>query len=268
MSRMGRRAKAKRTKQIVFGTIAFLFVAIIVSGAGYYVMTRPKPLNATNMCPANGPIGQYVILIDKTDPLTFTQKAALEVVVKQLVDKRVPQGYLVSVFALGANYKENAEPVVELCNPGNDAGKDENTSNLRRLRQQYEKKFAQPLKAQIDNLIATESAKISPIFEMLQIVAINGFRKHNINGERRLLVISDMLHNTEELSMFKERPEFSTLFDSAYGRRIQLDLGGVEVELHYLMNYPQFQTKRNAKFWEDYFEKAGAHVVDVRPLEG
>jgi len=42
----------------------------------------------------------------------------------------------------------------------------------------------------------------------------------------------------------------------------------VEVELHYLMNAPQLQTKRNLKFWEDYFNKAGARIVAVRPLEG
>lgn len=268
MARIGRRAKAKRTKQIILGTSLFLFVAVVIAGAGYFALSRPKPLNALNMCPADGPTGHYVILLDKTDPLTFTQKAALEVFVKDLIEKRVPEGNLISVFALGADYKENAEPVVELCNPGTEAGKSESTSNLRKLRQRYEQKFAQPLKAQIDKLIAIEPAKTSPIFEMLQLVAINGFRKNSTTGEQRLIVISDMLHNTGELSMFKQQLDFSAFHDSAYGKRTQVDLQGVSVELHYLMNYPELQTKRNAFFWEGYFEKAGAHVVDVRPLEG
>lgn len=268
MSRMGRRAKARHTKQLVLGTLAFSFVALVILGAAYYAITRPKPLDKVNMCPADGPIGQYVILLDKTDPLTFTQKAALDVVVKELVEKRVPQGYLVSVFALGENYRETSEPVVELCNPGTGAEKDERTSNLKRLRQRYEQKFAEPLKAQINNLLSAKPAATSPIFEMFQLVAINGFRKHGINGERRLLVISDMLHNTDELSMFKQQPGFANFLDSDYGRRRQLDLHGVDVELYYLMDYPQLQTRRNAKFWEDYFNNAGARIAAVRPLEG
>jgi hypothetical protein len=268
MPRIGRRAKAKRTKQIILGTGFLLLVLGIASGAAYYAFTRPKPLSVANMCPADGPTGHFVLLLDKTDPLTFTQRAALEVFVKDLIEKRVPEGSLVSVFALGADYKESAEPVVELCNPGTEAGKSENTSNLKKLRQQYEQKFAQPLKRQIDKLVATEAGQTSPIFEMLQLVAINGFRKNNTTGERRLIVISDMLHNTDELSMFKERLDLQTFYDSPYAKRVHLDLRGVNVELHYLMNYPQLQTKRNAVFWEGYFDKAGARVIDVRPVEG
>lgn len=268
MARLGRRARAKRTKHIVLGTGLFLFVAAVAAGAAYFALSRPNPLNALNMCPAAGPAGHYVVLLDKTDPLTFTQKAALEVFVKELIEKRVPEGKLVSVFALGSDYKQNAEPVVELCNPGTGAGKDETTSNPRKLRERYEQQFAQPLKAQIDKLIAIESSKTSPIFEMLQLVAINGFRKNATQGEHRLIVISDMLHNTDELSMFKQQFDFAAFHDSAYGKRTQVDLQGVSVELHYLMNYPQLQTRRNAAFWESYFEQAGARVVDVRPVEG
>ena len=46
------------------------------------------------------------------------------------------------------------------------------------------------------------------------------------------------------------------------------ELRDVEVELHYLMNTPHLQTNRNLQFWIDYFNKAGARIVAVRPLEG
>jgi hypothetical protein len=103
---------------------------------------------------------------------------------------------------------------------------------------------------------------------MLQLVGINAFRKHDVKGERRLIIISDMLHNTPQFSMYRGPVDYETFAASKYGRKAQLELRDVEVELHYLINNPQLQTKRNLKFWEDYFIKAGAQIVAVRPMEG
>lgn len=267
MAKLGRRAKQRRMMDIIFGTLALLVVGAIVGGAAYYMSTRPKEL-MPNMCPANGPIGHYVLLVDKTDPLTFTQKQAFSVILSELVEKRVPEGVLLSVFVLGEDFKDNATPIVELCNPGNGSGKSELTSNLNRLRKQYEERFVGPLLKQSDALVSAQSAKYSPIFEMLQLVGINAFHKHDVKGERRLIVMSDMLQNTPQFSMYKGAVDFSAFAESNYGKKTQLELRDVEVELHYLMNAPQLQTKRNLKFWEDYFSKAGARIVAVRPLEG
>ena len=119
-----------------------------------------------------------------------------------------------------------------------------------------------------ESLVATQPAKWSPIFEMLQLVGINGYRKQDVKGERRLIVMSDMLQNMPEFTMYKGPVEYSAFAASDYGKKAQSELTDVSVELHYLMNSPQLQTKRNLKFWEDYFLKAGARIVAVRPLEG
>jgi len=34
------------------------------------------------------------------------------------------------------------------------------------------------------------------------------------------------------------------------------------------VNTPALQTRRNLKFWEDWFDRAGARIVRVDPLEG
>jgi hypothetical protein len=267
MAKLGRRAKQRRTMEIIFGTLALLVVGVIISGAAYYMSTRPKEL-MPNMCPSDGPLGHYVLLVDKTDPLTFTQKQAFSVILRELVEKRIPEGYLLSVFVLGEDFKENAAPIVELCNPGNGSDKSELTANLKKLRRQYEERFVEPLLKQSDALLSAQSAKASPIFEMMQLVGINAFRKQDVKGERRLIVMSDMLHNTVQFSMYRGAVDYVAFADSNYGKKTQLELRDVEVELHYLMNTPQLQTKRNLKFWEDYFSKAGARIVAVRPLEG
>lgn len=268
MAQLGRRARQRRTKEIVLGTFALLVVGAILVGAVYYMLSRPKGLNPQTMCPAGGPTGHFVLLVDKTDPLTFTQKQAFSVTLRELIEKRIPEGYLLSVFVLGEEFKENATPLVELCNPGTGSGKSEFTANLKKLRQQYEQKFIEPLLKQSDVLVSTQPAKASPIFEMLQLVGINAIRKNEVKGERRLVIMSDMLHHTHQFSMYKGLVDYPSFSSTDYGKKMQLELRDVDVEIHYLMNTPQLQTKRNLKFWADYFNKAGARIVAVRPLEG
>ena len=268
MATLGRRAKKRRRNDYLLGAGIFSIILAVVVGFIYHAMTRPKALNPETLCPAGGPQGHYVLLIDKTDPLNFTQKQAFSVVLKEFIEKKVPEGYLVSVFALGEDFKENATPLVELCNPGDGSNKSEFDANPQKLKAQYHSKFAGPMMKLSESLVATQSAKWSPIFEMLQLVGINGFRKQDVNGERRLIVMSDMLQNMPQFTMYKGPVEYSAFAASDYGKKAQPELTDVSVELHYLMNSPQLQTKRNLKFWEDYFNKAGARIVAVRPLEG
>lgn len=268
MTQIGRRARQRQTKAIALGTLAILFVVGVVAGVTYFMMTRPESLDKVTLCPAKGPTGHYVLLVDQTDPLTFTQKEAFTVTLKELVEKRIPVGYLLSVFVLGENFKDNAKPLVELCNPGTGQDKSEFTANIGQLKRQYQDGFLSPLLNQSEALMALQPAKSSPIFEMMQLVAINGFRKHDVKGEQRLIVMSDMLHNTPQFTMYKGPVDYPSFASSTYGQKAQLELRGVKVEIHYLMNTPQLQTKRNLKFWEDYFDKAGARIVTVRPLEG
>jgi hypothetical protein len=49
---------------------------------------------------------------------------------------------------------------------------------------------------------------------------------------------------------------------------MRLELPGVDVEVHHLLNYPKLQTRRLMEFWEAYFGRAGARIVAVRPMEG
>jgi hypothetical protein len=268
MATLGKRAKQRQRNELIQGASILLTVLAVIAGATYYTMNRPQPLNALTLCPSGGPRGHYVLLVDKTDPLNFTQKEAFSVIIKELIERNVPEGYLLSVFALGEDFTENATPLVELCNPGDGTGKSEFTANLTHLKNQYQSKFAAPMLGLSESLLATQPAKWSPIFEMLQLVGLNGYRKHGVRGERRLIIMSDMLQNTPQFSMYKGPVEYSTFAASDYGKKAQPELYGVSVELHYLMNSPQLQTKRNLKFWEDYFAKAGAHIVAVRPMEG
>lgn len=267
MAVLGKRARRRRNMLMIGGIALLTIASAVVATVAYITLRREPPLDA-RMCPAAGPAGHYVALIDTTDPLSFTQKQAYSVIFRELVERNTPEGYLLSVFVLGENFEAFAKPVVELCNPGSGADKSELTANLRRLRQQYEDRFLKPLLDEGDRLASTQSAKASPVLEMLQLVALNGFRKENIQGERRLILVSDMLHNTPQFSMYRGTPDYKAFSETTYGQKMRLDLPSTKVELHYLINAPKLQTRQNLQFWEEHFNKAGARIVAVRPMEG
>jgi hypothetical protein len=239
-----------------------------LGGAAYYLFTREPGLDRGTLCPRTGPTAHTVLLVDKTDPLNFNQRQAFLRLLQDLVDRRIAPGHLISVFVLGEDIREGATPLVELCNPGSAEGKSALTANVRKLELQFRERFREPLLEQADALVSTTPARSSPLLEMLQLVSINGFRKHAASGPRRLIIVSDMLHKTSEYSMYQGIAEFERFAASDYGRKTGAELSGVEVEIHHVLHYPKLQTPRQIEFWNAYFTRSGARMVVVRPLEG
>ena len=270
MAKRRRHARRAHNKSIFWGVVVVTFVCLVVAGVVYMQVTAKAGLNKVTLCPADGPQGHFVLLVDTTDPLNFTQKQAFSVTVRDIIEKRVPAGYLLSIFVLGEDFKASAEPLLELCNPGSGADQSALTGNPKKLRQQYVQKFVEPMLKQSEALISTTSAKSSPILEMVQLVGINAMRKHDVKGERRLIILSDMLHNTPQFSMFRSPIDYNymSFAATAYGKKTQIDLGGTDVELLYLLHTPHLQTRKNLAFWEEHFKKSGGRVVAVQPLEG
>ncbi|MGD7037239.1 hypothetical protein [Methylotuvimicrobium buryatense] len=265
-----RRKKKKSETSYIIGGVFLIFVTLIVAGALalYHIENKNIELDNLTLCPSSGPTGHLVILVDKTDPLNFTQKKSFQVLLEEIISNKIGPGELVSVFSLGEDYKSTAEPLISICNPGDARDKSELTSNIKRLVDRYENQFRLPMLQLAKELTSQEPAKLSPILEMIQLVSINGFRASGVDGPRRLILVSDMLHHTPNYSMYKNGYEYKKFLDTDYGRKMNVDLAGVQVELHYVLNTPKYQTRKHLKFWEDYFSNAGAHIVLVRPLEG
>lgn len=265
-----RKKKNKNDAFYIIGSVLLIISTIIIAGglSLYYLNNKGNEINSVTLCPSSGPSGHLVILVDKTDPLNFTQKKSFQVLLEEIISTKVEPGELVSVFALGEDHKATAEPLINLCNPGDAKDKSELTSNIKRLVDRYENQFRLPMLKLSQELTSQEPANYSPILEMIQLVSIDGFRKESVNGPRRLVLISDMLHHTPNYSMYKNNYDYKKFLDTDYGRKMNVDLAGVQVELHYVLNTPKYQTRKHLKFWEDYFSNAGARIILVRPLEG
>lgn len=267
--RRSRARERRRRKEILAGVAIFCVVIAIFVAAGWFVLSREPGLDKLTLCPAKGPVGHVVLLVDRTDPFNFTQKQAFIRRVDELVLQDLKPGELLSVFVLGENYRDTPKPVFEMCRPGDGAEQDPLTGNPQRQEDRFRRQFREPMLAVADSLLAAEAAHASPILEMLQMVSINGFRRHTVKGSKRLILVSDMLHNTSEFSLYQApQPDYAAFAKTPYATKTQTRLDDVEVELDYLMNRPKLQTRRQLKFWEDLFANYGARIVKVWPLEG
>ncbi|MCQ4260977.1 MULTISPECIES: hypothetical protein [Pseudomonadaceae] len=268
---MARRSKLAQKKHNI--AIAMMVAAVItmiaIGGAiAYLYMGRDEPVDSVTLCPAPGPEGHTVLLVDNTDPMNFIQRQAMTQRLKEAADKLVPEGHMVSVFVLGESFTDNAMPIFEKCNPGTGEGKNSLNSNPKRIKKRFVDEFQGPLVRLRDQVVLDTPSDRSPIFEMLHLLSINGFSRIDAQGPRTLIIFSDMLQHMPEFSMFKALPEFKAFRESTYGRKSQARLEGVEVHLNYLLNHPKLQTNKQASFWEQYFDNSGAHLVSVKAFEG
>lgn len=261
-------ARKRRARNVAIGIGAIVFFLAAIGGSIWYFVTRDPGLDRQTLCPTDGARGHTVLLVDKTDPLNFNQKHAFLRLLEELVDRRIAPGELVSVFVLGEDFRDGAKPLVEVCNPGSGEGRSELTANVSKLNAQYRKRFREPLLGEADALVSHAPAKSSPLLEMLQLVSLNGFRKHAVDGPKRLIVVSDMLHKSPQYSMYQGIGDFDSLAATEYGRRMRAEMPGVEVEIHHVLNYPRLQNRQQLDFWQAYFSGAGARIVAVRPMEG
>lgn len=261
-------AKKSGSGDLVKIVAAATFIFVVFGAVSYHLYTKPKSADKTTLCPADGPLGHIVVLVDNTDPYSFIQREAFIQALTSLSEEVVPEGHLLSVFSLGEDFEKNAKPLFEKCNPGTSDAKSEITANIKRIDKLFHDSFKDPILKLEEVLLTEVQAKYSPVFEMIQLASINGFRAKNVKGPKKLLIFSDMLPNTPDFSMFKGIPDYKSFSSSSYGERSKTDLSGVKVEIHYLMKYPKLQTMKQLNFWEEYFEDVGARLARVSPMEG
>ena len=267
MARQTKSQKRKTRNNILFSLFFFSLVVAGIGAAVWWNLQRKPGLDPVTLCPAEGPIGQRVVLIDRTDPFNLAQKTSLDIFIKNLVDT-TPSGQLLSVYVLGDDFQANTKPLFELCNPGDGQEKSELTANLKALKQQYIKHFIEPMLSVTEGMMNVPSAKESPILEMLQLVNLNSIQKQKIKGEVRLYVLSDMLQNSKSLTMYGKSVPFETYASSYAASKLFVDFSQVNVEVHLVNSSPRTLNPMLLDFWKAYFEKAHVKSLSFHALAG
>lgn len=201
-----------------------------------------------------------VLLVDKTDPLDAIQSRTLGNVIAAIRD-RLRRGERLTVVVMGENGRPEPVRAFDLCSPGK--GRDANFlyENDRLMQAKYEERFGAPLEMLLAELQKGGSASRSPIMEAIRdITSTPGFSA--AVPERRLILISDLLQNTEAYSHYHS---VSTSAAMAYATEVMPALAGAAVEVVYLLRpgAKHLQGDRHLAFWRDYFRLAGAERVTI-----
>jgi len=266
----GRAQRTRRADRIGIWLIAVAVVAFIVLfGASYHFERTSVRRDAASLCLSSGPRGLTVVLLDRTDFLTAPQREDLRRRLHALAES-VPVDAAFSVYSVGPTAAGLLEPAFQRCNPGRGDDANPLIANPRRLRERWERGFAQPVAAAVDALLQPQNEPQSPIMESIQSVGIAAFGNTPVAIPRHLIVVSDMLQHTRELSQYNGAPDFAHLRDTAYYRKVATDLDGVDVTILYLRRDGQHarQGKDHIRFWQQYFEAMGATLSRVIALQG
>jgi len=229
------------------------------------------PIDPETLCPKDGePLEYWSVLIDGSDPLSPTQKTFVNKYLQQL-QHEIPKHARYSLFVITDPELKAVEPLLSLCNPGDGSDASFFNANPRELARRWQERFADPLAEVVLKGLDEPPSPTSPIIEMMVAVAVASFPipTHGQAPRRRLIVVSDMLQNSTQLSHYQyDGEELAALADQSTADQLVADLSGVEVEILYLIRRDAtaagIQGLGHIRFWERFLARCGAVLEDVR----
>lgn len=270
--REGRRARRVRTQNrrgyLILSASAIAVVAV-VAGA-LWLAGHSVELDEVTLCPLNRPPERVVaILVDGSDPVSPIQRALVRTELNA-VRRSLPRYAALQVHVLGTAAEEALEPVFRACNPGSPDEIDQLIESPLQARRRWEEGFLAPLEAAFETVLPEGSAPVSPIIESVQAVAASTFVEYDRSVPRTLVVVSDMLQNTENASHYRSTEGFAGLQSQPNYAHLRADLEGVEVEILYVdrPEFVSFQGADHITFWQEYFADQGATLKRVKRIAG
>ena len=252
------------------GIIVLAFLGIVV---GARLLTHPERLNAATLCPAGGPSAITAILIDTTDPLNPIQRAAVAVRLNRIVS-RLRLGEEIAVYSVSPA-GDPLKPDFVICRPIEPGEVSELTGNRAIAQRRFDDIFAPRLRSVLTAATSGPPSGRSPIMAAIQAIAISAFQTADAASKsgslpKRLIVVSDMLENSEAGNHYKGAPDFGSYKSTPAYARVRSHLDGVTVTILYLRrdDAPGVQGLTHIRFWNAWFADQGGSVDDVVAIEG
>jgi hypothetical protein len=276
---MARRAKrrgsvaaeraARENRSAILKIVAVLAVVLTVGGIYFAVASKRKDLDPVTLCPAS-PGSVTVLLVDVTDPMNPAQRQDFT---NQLtiLKNSIPRYGQLTVAKVDATAVKLLAPVIVRCNPGTAADEDEATGDPAALQELWEKGFNKPLEKAFAELTTASGAEHSPIMESIQSVNLTELQTPAVKGKpRRLVVVSDLLQNTSEVSFYGRLPSAEDFLNSEAFKKARTDLKDIEVELWMLQRPDSKQTQPLAlpDLWDAIVSKQGGNLKRVYNVSG
>ncbi len=271
--RRGGRARSQGNATGIALGVALMLVSVSAfAGLSYLYLTKEKipRLDASSLCPIDGPKGITVVLIDTSDDLPRATKDEALIIVKNIV-RSLPDYYRLDIKGLDIPGVKSRS-IFSKCNPGSGAGLSEWTASPELAKERWRKSFEQPAIAAIENSLSEVKANSSPIMAAIQDIAIQDFTGAvATNVPKELVIISDMIESTGEYSQYPGKGDLSyeRFQRSKAYLKFRTDLRGANLDIRYV-------TRANVKldavghpaFWKKWATDNMSGSVRIVRLQG
>ena len=212
-----------------------------------------------------------IFVIDTSDKLTPIQQTSLNERLWNYVNNIEKNNHQIQVFSVDKINEKILEPLIKICNPGDEKEISLLTGNKKITRLNFETKFKEKIDNIFANLLNKESSDKSPIMESVQSVAVSQLISNkNKFSKFRIILISDLLQNSENFSFYKGDFNFDKFVISDNFRFLKTDFKNAEIELYFLNRKKDINLQNESlrDFWIKYFQEQNATVTRFLPIEG
>lgn len=243
----------------LYGAIAL--VAIVLSLSGWMIFTQPK-FDKVTLCEIGVKSPLSIILFDKTGGFSENQRRILEKAVEKEISE-LDDGERLAIYEIDPQKMNGlSEPLFDKCKPRDGSDADALLENDRLMKKAFTKQFADIVADVTDKMISADSAKTSPILESLQDISSISVLNNSVKLER-IIIISDLLQHTNELSFYRNSPD--THPTTSIQAQIP-DLFGIDIQVYWLLRNNSEKAIQNAglmSWWEHLFENASAQDISI-----
>ncbi len=270
----GRTRKQRNTKAIhrarTFGIVTILFVVVV---GGMLWTLKGEGLDPQGCPRESGPSREVVVLVDVSDPLSDKHKSELRRILREMTSPAssgrhdvlsMNEGERVTLYLLETT--PAPKQINQICHPGNPKERPWFKALIqgRLIADQRWRDFKKGLVDEVERLFPAVEDKAqheSPILETIAVITARHASSRRAKKESKpthLIVVSDLLQNTEMLSHYRPYPKPNEI-----PRELGTDLSRVDVSLFRLERhkYEKYQTPEHYYWWTDWVEAMGGRIV-------
>ena len=268
---MSRRSRKKKGNQNISNWILISIVLISLVALMYFyfkVSSEQVAIDSKSNCRIDGNAPRdTIILLDATQKLSDSHLEALRNIINQYIDASILYERF-TIYILGDD-PDKYRPQFSVCNPGDGEGVSSVTGNPQKILRNWNNSFKQPIIDVVNSLDADISASSSPVMEMLKFVGLRSIDR-NMSSEKRILIVSDMVENTESYSQYSQKNlSYREWIRTPYFRKTRSRLDNVEVNIIYVER-PELSSIQGKdhieKFWSPLIKEAGGRLQTVKTI--
>ena len=284
--RSGSRTQTPQAKKssLPFVLAIFMSLLIVACTLGYFVwqdMTALKP--DEHACYPQADQAQTVMFVDSSNPRADAQQARdIWTFVSDHYNRRASANERFRIYNTEIDQIGSIpDPAIETCVPASTNAELEalgaprvNPAYIATQKQRiFDQKIAPALRAMTDPAPAHPQAYESPILEQIEGLSRLPELRDGA-GRKSLIVVSDLIQSTHEIRACREPghlPRFENFKAGEHWARVRPEsLAGVDVTLLMLIR-PEYGPHCSGedeliRWWESYFEEAGAQSVQITRL--